>query len=158
MQWTQEMLVQSLGPEDPLENLTQSPQVGPRSCRKAGKGVGRQCNYVKPGFGMDGGAWWAAVHEVAKSQTHLRDCAHTHSCFNSPQMETISSLCAFSRAAAGITALSFQHHSALDRATCSSHHTTLYSTQPHVISFGPAVTRAQPPAFPRNLRGRLGPP
>ena len=43
-------------------------------------------------------------------------------------------LCAFSRAAAGITALSFQHHSALDRATCSSHHTTLYSTQPHVIS------------------------
>ena len=27
---------------------------------------------------MDRGAWWAAVHGVAKSQTLLNDCACTH--------------------------------------------------------------------------------
>ena len=26
---------------------------------------------------MDGGAWWATVHEVAKSQTQLRDFTFT---------------------------------------------------------------------------------
>ena len=26
---------------------------------------------------MDGGAWWAAVHEVAKSRTRLRDFTFT---------------------------------------------------------------------------------
>ena len=26
---------------------------------------------------MDGGAWWAAVHGVARSQTHLRNLAFT---------------------------------------------------------------------------------
>ena len=26
---------------------------------------------------MDGGAWWAAVHGVAKSQTRLSDCTFT---------------------------------------------------------------------------------
>ena len=27
---------------------------------------------------MDRGAWWATVHEVAKSQTRLSDLTHTH--------------------------------------------------------------------------------
>ena len=27
---------------------------------------------------MDGGAWWAAVHGVAKSQTQLNDFTFTH--------------------------------------------------------------------------------
>ena len=27
---------------------------------------------------MDGGAWWAAVHGVSKSQTRLRDFTFTH--------------------------------------------------------------------------------
>ena len=27
---------------------------------------------------MDRGAWWAAVHEVTKSQTQLSACVHTH--------------------------------------------------------------------------------
>ena len=30
-----------------------------------------------PGKCMDGGAWWAAVHGVAKSQTRLRDFTFT---------------------------------------------------------------------------------
>ena len=27
---------------------------------------------------MERGAWWATVHRVAKSQTRLSDCTHTH--------------------------------------------------------------------------------
>ena len=27
---------------------------------------------------MDGGAWWAAVHGVAKSRTRLTDCTFLH--------------------------------------------------------------------------------
>ena len=59
--------------------------------RFTGGGNGKTRQYSCLGNPMDRGACWATVHEVAKSQTHLRDCAHTHSCFNSPQMETISS-------------------------------------------------------------------
>ena len=33
---------------------------------------------------MDGGAWWAAVHGVAKSQTHLSDFTYT---FHVPALE-----------------------------------------------------------------------
>ena len=33
---------------------------------------------------MDGGAWWAAVHEVAKSQTRLSDFTFT---FHFPALE-----------------------------------------------------------------------
>ena len=50
----QETWVQSLGQEDPLENS------------------------------MDGGAWQAAVHEVAESQTRLSD-SQTHKQFSSVQ-------------------------------------------------------------------------
>ena len=42
---------------------------------------------------MDGGAWWAAVHGVAKSQTRLSDFAFTfHFHALEKEMETHSSL------------------------------------------------------------------
>ena len=37
---------------------------------------------------MDGGAWWAAVHGVAKSQTWLSDWAHRHGNCLVPGVET----------------------------------------------------------------------
>ena len=49
----QEMQVQSLGWEDPLEKEMATPLV------------------FLPGNSMDGGAWWAKVHGVTKSQTQL---------------------------------------------------------------------------------------
>ena len=38
-----------------------------------GEGNGTPLQYSCLGNSMDGGAWWAAVHEVAKSWTRLRD-------------------------------------------------------------------------------------
>ena len=37
-----------------------------------------------PGKSMDGGAWWAAVHGIAKSRTGLRDFTFT---FHFPALE-----------------------------------------------------------------------
>ena len=54
VQETQEMWVQALGPEDPLEKEMATPLQ--YSCLE---------NF------MDRGAWRAAVHGVAKSQTRL---------------------------------------------------------------------------------------
>ena len=53
MQETQKTLVQSLGWEDPLRRRWQLRQ------------------YSRLGNPMDRGAWWAAVHGVAKSQIRL---------------------------------------------------------------------------------------
>ena len=52
----QETGVQFLGQEDPLE-----------------KGMFHPLHYSCLGSTMDRGAWWATVHEVAKSQTRLSD-------------------------------------------------------------------------------------
>ena len=52
----QETWVRSLGREDPLEK-----EMAAHSSTLAWKNP------------MDGGAWWAAVHGVAKSQTRLSD-------------------------------------------------------------------------------------
>ena len=38
-----------------------------------GEGNGNPLQYSCLGSPMDGGAWWAAVHGVAKSRTRLRD-------------------------------------------------------------------------------------
>ena len=38
-----------------------------------GEGNGTPLQYCCPENPMDGGAWWAAVHGVAKSQTRLSD-------------------------------------------------------------------------------------
>ena len=51
----QEIQVQSLGWEDPLEENGNPLQF---SCSENS---------------MDGGAWWATVYGIAKSQTRLRD-------------------------------------------------------------------------------------
>ena len=56
MQETQEMRVESLGQEDPLEEENGNPLQ--YSCLK--NPMGR-------------GAWWAIAHGVAKSQTRLSD-------------------------------------------------------------------------------------
>ena len=37
---------------------------------------------------MDGGAWWATVHEVAKSRTQLSDFTFTFSCRKHPSEAT----------------------------------------------------------------------
>ena len=45
---------------------------------------------------MDGGAWWAAVHGVAKSRTQLSDFTFTfHFCALEKEMETHSSVLAW---------------------------------------------------------------
>ena len=87
----QETLVQFLGQEDPLEkgwathsgipdfrggadgkestcnsgNLGSIPGLG----RSPGEGNGNPLQYSCLENPMDGGAWWATVHRVAKSQT-----------------------------------------------------------------------------------------
>ena len=42
-----------------------------------GEGNGTPLQYSCPENPMDGGAWWAAVHGVAKSQTRLSDFTFT---------------------------------------------------------------------------------
>ena len=42
-----------------------------------GEGNGTPLQYSCPENPMDGGAWWAAVHGVDKSQTRLRDFTFT---------------------------------------------------------------------------------
>ena len=42
------------------------------------EGNGNPLQYSCLGNLMDRGAWWATVHEVAKSQTRLSDRTHTH--------------------------------------------------------------------------------
>ena len=42
-----------------------------------GEGNGTPLQYSCLGSPLDGGAWWAAVHGVAKSQTGLRDFTFT---------------------------------------------------------------------------------
>ena len=42
----------------------------PGSGRSPGEGNGTPFQYSCPKNPMDGGAWWATVHGVAKSRTH----------------------------------------------------------------------------------------
>ena len=56
MQEMQETRVRSLGGGDPLE-----------------EGMATHSNILARRIPMDRGAWWAAVHEVTKSQTRLSD-------------------------------------------------------------------------------------
>ena len=50
----------------------------PGSGISLGGGNGNPFQYSCLGNPMDRGAWWATVHEAAKSWTRLRVCAHTH--------------------------------------------------------------------------------
>ena len=45
--------------------------------KQAGEGNGTPFQYSCLENPMDGGAWWAAVHGVAKNQTQLRDFTFT---------------------------------------------------------------------------------
>ena len=45
----------------------------PRLGRYPGEGNGNPFQYSCLGNSVDRGAWWAKVHEVAKSQTQLSD-------------------------------------------------------------------------------------
>ena len=49
------------------------PGLIPRSGRFLGEGNGNPLQYSCLENSMDGGAWWATVHGVAKSRTRLRD-------------------------------------------------------------------------------------
>ena len=49
----------------------------PRSGRSPGEGNGNPLQYSCLENSMDGGAWWATVHGVAKSQTRLSDFTFT---------------------------------------------------------------------------------
>ena len=60
MQESQEMYVQLLG-----------------SGRSPGEGNGKPLQYSCLEYPMDGGAWWATVHGVPKSQTRLSDFTFT---------------------------------------------------------------------------------
>ena len=44
-----------------------------RARHTSGEGNGTPLQYSCLGYPMDGGAWWAAVHGVAKSRTRLSD-------------------------------------------------------------------------------------
>ena len=57
------------------------PGLIPESGRSPGEGNGSPFQYSCLENPMDGGAWWATVHRVAKSRTRLSDFAITI-CFN----------------------------------------------------------------------------
>ena len=66
---------------------------------------------------MDGGAWWAAVHGVAKSQTRLRDFTFTfHIHALEKEMATHSSVLAWRAAIYGVA----QSQTQLKRLSSSS--------------------------------------
>ena len=60
------------------------------------EGNGTQLQYSCLENPMDGGAWWAAVHGVAKSQTRLNDFTFTFHCHAlEKEMATHSSVLAW---------------------------------------------------------------
>ena len=79
----QETWVRFLGWEDPLEKgkATHSSILAwriPWTVYSIGEGNGTPLQYSCLENPMDGGAWWAAVHGVAKSQTPLSDFTFIH--------------------------------------------------------------------------------
>ena len=50
----------------------------PGSGRSPGEGIGNPLQYSCLENPMDGGAWWATVHGVAKSWTSLSDLTTTY--------------------------------------------------------------------------------
>ena len=61
----------------PLASATREGGFIPGSGRSPGRGHGNLLQYSCLENPMDRGAWWAAVHRVAKSGTPLR-CLSTH--------------------------------------------------------------------------------
>ena len=60
-----------------------------------GEGNGTLLQYSCLENPMDGGAWWAVVHGVAKSQTRLRDFAFTFPFHELKEVATHSSILAW---------------------------------------------------------------
>ena len=73
------MLAESLSLCWPFSNCDEQDLVSscgvPASHGGEGDGTQLQCSCL--GNPMDGGTWWAAVHEVAKSRTRLSDFTFT---------------------------------------------------------------------------------
>ena len=68
----------------------------PGSGRSSGEGNGTPLQYSCLENPMDGGAWWAAVHEVEKSRTRLSDFTFTlHFPASEKEMATHSSVLAW---------------------------------------------------------------
>ena len=63
--------------------------------RAPGEGSGNPLQYSCLENPMDGGAWWATVHGVAKSRTQLNDFTHslTHATFLSLLLIFLNPVC-----------------------------------------------------------------
>ena len=61
--------------ENPTANMRDTGSISGLE-RASGEGNGNQLQYSCLENPMDRGAWWATVHEVAKSRTRLRDFTH----------------------------------------------------------------------------------
>ena len=99
------------------------------SCIAEGNGNPLQCSCLENP--RDGGAWWAAIYGVAQSWTRLKRLSACH----------LSGAEADNGQAENGSGCALPSPHALGRA-------------PNHIHIGPAVTRAPPPAFPRNPRCR----
>ena len=64
----------------------------PGSGRSPGEGNGTPLPYSYLENPMDGGAWWATVHGVAKSRTRLSDFTFTSSLSGRPPSDPIPAL------------------------------------------------------------------
>ena len=62
--------------KNPIANAGDTDLI-PRSGRSPGEVNGNPLQYSYLGNPMDRGAWWATVHEVAKSWTQLSDSVMT---------------------------------------------------------------------------------
>ena len=70
--WASQVMLVSKNPVANTGDTRESDSIlGSRSF--PGEGVGAPLQYSCLGNPMDRGAWWAAVHGVAKSQTRLSD-------------------------------------------------------------------------------------
>ena len=65
----------------------------PGSGRSPGEGNGNSLQYSCLGNPMDGGAWWATVHGVAKSRTQLSDFTMARGLCSSDQIRSVAQSC-----------------------------------------------------------------
>ena len=73
----EELLARSGSDSEASAHNTGDPGLIPGLERSPGEGNGNPLQYSCLENSMDGGAWWAAVHGVAKSQTWLSDFTFT---------------------------------------------------------------------------------
>ena len=70
--------------------------INKQICPMSGEGNGNPLQYSCLENLMDGGAWWAAVHGVARNQTRLRDFTFTfHFHASEEEMATHSNILAW---------------------------------------------------------------